>query len=81
MRKGVTKAERELLTGWIYTDAALRMNCPRCGEKAGGGCRTPKGRRTTTPHRDRTDALIRKFGVAPFSGFNIWRLLPNEKEV
>lgn len=45
-------------TGWLFTDCRLAMNCPRCGVKYGEYCRTPKGRKSKTPHSERTAALI-----------------------
>jgi hypothetical protein len=45
---------------WMFTDAKNMVACPKCGQPAGEDCRTPKGRKTWPPHKERTVELLKK---------------------
>jgi hypothetical protein len=45
------------LSGSIFTDATNLVDCPKCGSKAGYDCRTPSGRKASTPHGERQREL------------------------
>jgi len=41
----------------LFYDAMLRVDCPKCGQKAGSYCHYPSGGKTQYPHKERTKAL------------------------
>jgi hypothetical protein len=53
----------------MCTDAVRFCDCPKCGAQAGKSCHTPKGRKTDSPHGERTTvvkALADKFNADPW---------------
>lgn len=53
---------------FLFTEATQKVDCPRCKERAGSYCRSPKGRKTDYPHGERVQALERlpSFNLADF---------------
>jgi hypothetical protein len=49
------------ISGWINTDARNSVNCPKCGELKTLPCKTPKGRRKFTIHKERV--VLYRFGI------------------
>lgn len=47
----------ESRTGFIFSDAVVRVGCPKCGSDAGYHCQTPRGRKAWPPHNPRIAAL------------------------
>ena len=47
-------------SGSIRTDTNKYIECPKCGALLGEICRTPKGRKTKSPHGERC-AMLREF--------------------
>ena len=45
---------------WLFVEARDNHDCPRCGQPKGEPCRTPGGRKTSTPHTERVRALTKK---------------------
>lgn len=41
------------ISRWIFTAAKQTTPCPKCHALADEPCRTPSGRQTTTPHKER----------------------------
>lgn len=52
---------------WSFTQTQREMDCPKCGEKAGDTCRTPKGRVAWPPHWQRGRAYFDKIGLEEFN--------------
>ena len=67
----------ETLTGWIKTDS-LNVKCPKCQAECGEFCRTPKGCKYSDVHKERSDELIRIYGLERFK-VKIRGGLKNEK--
>ncbi len=40
-------------TGFAYSDAVIRRECPQCGSRAGFYCETPRGEKVWPPHGER----------------------------
>lgn len=58
----MTTPKTPKVTGWAYTDAREHVDCPKCGEKAGKQCRSPKGKIAVQPHSERITAYRQKIG-------------------
>lgn len=43
----------EPLTGWLTSDTLITTACPKCKQKKGYHCLTPKGRKAWPPHMER----------------------------
>lgn len=48
---------------WIHTDAVKYITCSHCSAEPGIPCRMPSGRKARVPHTERTQAVIKKFGL------------------
>jgi hypothetical protein len=56
MRAPATKIKP---TGWFHTDSKMFCSCPRCNAQPGEDCKTPKGRKSSTVHTERTVAYAK----------------------
>jgi hypothetical protein len=41
----------------LFYDTVQKVDCPKCGQKAGNYCRYPSGGRKHPPHKERGAAL------------------------
>lgn len=60
------------ISGWAFTDATRTVACPRCRQRVGSYCRTPKGRPSNTPHDERMSAYVQAIGEREWDRRHKW---------
>lgn len=45
-------------TGWLFSDAVIQSDCPKCGSHAGYFCETKGGRKAWPPHFERQPKVV-----------------------
>lgn len=48
-------------TGWLHTDCVHYVACPTCHAPKDFHCASPNGKKSTTPHAARIEALKREW--------------------
>lgn len=56
----------EEISRWATTQCVRETQCPRCGAVPGAPCRQPSGRKTYSPHVERTTAYFYAIGSREF---------------